>query len=99
EVLVGLNVLDSSDAVNDNDGDGSSNLDEYLAGTQIDNASSVPELPSTPDSGGQDIYAVELNWSAPNTREDGSALSQGDIKSYKIYRGASSGNMVLLITV
>lgn len=99
EVLVGLNVLDSSDALNDNDGDGSSNLDEYLAGTQIDNASSVPELPSTPDSGGQDIYAVQLNWSAPNTREDGSVLSQGDIKSYKIYRGASSGNMVLLITV
>ncbi len=88
EVLVGLNALDLSDAALDKDGDGFSNVDEYLAGTQIDNAESFPE-----------IGAIRLNWEAPRTREDGSALAFSDIHSYKIYGAASGEEMALILSV
>ena len=54
EIANGLDPLDASDAQLDADGDGLSNLEEYLSGSDPNDPNS-PALPSPPDSDGDSV--------------------------------------------
>jgi hypothetical protein len=41
--------------------------------------------------------SLDLNWAAPTTRADGSALSLSEINGYVVYIGTSSDNMQMLV--
>lgn len=43
-------------------------------------------------SGQTEKGSIELQWTAPSTRADGTPLSLADISGYRIYYGASAGN-------
>lgn len=62
EVANNLNPLNNSDAQQDNDNDGSSNLVEFQLGTDPNNANSAPDAPKVPesDSGGGSMTLVFL---------------------------------------
>ena len=60
EIANNLNPLNNGDALQDNDNDGSTNLAEFLAGTNPNDANSVPIAPVAPEpaSGGGSIAFV-----------------------------------------
>lgn len=58
ETANNLNPLDASDAQQDTDNDGSSNIVEFEAGTDPNNPNSAPAIPETSDGGG----SMGLSW-------------------------------------
>jgi hypothetical protein len=89
ETQFNLNPLDAADASRDDDGDSASNLAEYQGGSDPRNANSRP---AATDS-------VELQWTPPTTRTNGSALGMIDIGGYKIYYGTSRGQYSQVVTI
>ena len=64
EIANELNPLDATDAIGDLDGDGLSNLDEYLAGTEINN----PDTDGDTYNDSQDFFPLDPNqWESPGT--------------------------------
>ena len=70
EVANGLDPLDASDAALDDDQDGASNLEEYLAGTEIDNA-------DTDGDGMTDGYEINAGLN-PNSGADATSDQDSD---------------------
>jgi hypothetical protein len=58
ETANNLNPLDGSDAQQDTDNDGSSNITEFEAGTDPNDPNSTPETPETSSGGG----SLALSW-------------------------------------
>ncbi|MFQ3190991.1 MAG: hypothetical protein ACI936_002127, partial [Paraglaciecola sp.] len=58
ETANNLNPLDASDAQQDTDNDGSTNIVEFEAGTDPNDANSMPVIPETNDGGG----SIGLSW-------------------------------------
>ena len=71
EVSYGLNPL-AGDASADADNDGATNLEEFTAGTEANDATSIPGT------------GPLITWSAPTQRIDGSELSESDIDRYEV---------------
>lgn len=87
ELAYGLDMLSGADASLDLDGDGLTNLEEYQAGSAPNVAPSIPTGPVE--------RQVTLSWDIPTQRQDGSLLSQSDIKGYNIYTGTSPSELSL----
>jgi DNA-binding beta-propeller fold protein YncE len=60
EIQYGLDPLDESDASGDLDGDGISNVDEYLAGTDPTNAAPNPPVLSSPTNGQSSVLLTPV---------------------------------------
>lgn len=82
ELIYGLDPNDPSDANLDPDGDGLTNVEEYLSDTDP----TVVDAPAyvEPDEPEQEGYSVTLSWTPPATRENGEPLSPNDIAYYEI---------------
>ena len=84
EAFYNLDPANSMDAISDNDGDLASNLDEYLAGTDPNDAQSTPEL--TPPQAPINIQATDgdekitVSWDAVT-----------DATSYTLFWSTTSG--------
>jgi hypothetical protein len=70
------------------DGKASTNLAAFAI-TTVSAAASTNTTTTTTSS-------AVLSWVAPPTRTDGSALSLSEIAGYRVYRGTSASNLVLL---
>lgn len=77
EISYGLDPNDASDADMDLDGDGLSNVDEFVVGSD---PSVVGEDIVSPEPG----TSVTLSWTPPTTRENGAPLESGDIAYYEV---------------
>lgn len=82
ELAYGLDPNDPSDANLDPDGDGFTNVEEYVGGTEpiVDEPPEYVE----PDEPEQPGYTVTLSWTPPTTRENGEALPSDEIAYYEI---------------
>ncbi|MBZ0220469.1 MAG: fibronectin type III domain-containing protein [Candidatus Methylomirabilis sp.] len=50
-------------------------------------------------SGEEPFRSVEVAWDPPDTRQNGTALSSGEIGGYRVHYGAESGNYDTIIDV
>lgn len=85
EIRYGLDPYDPSDGNLDPDGDGLTNVEEYLSNTDPTVADAPgyeePDEPPEPDQPG---YSVTVSWTPPTTRENGEPLPAGEIAYYEL---------------
>jgi len=92
ELSYGLNPTYGADALLDLDGDGYTNLDEFLAGTDPESSTDFPVIiPPT--------YTVQIEWKLPTTREDGSRLGEDERAGYAVHYGRTADNMSIEVPV
>ena len=78
--VLGLAVLLSACAPPDSSTPSTGNSASSPSSTPSTGSSDTPTTPTVPAS-----YKVQLNWTAPSTRADGTALSLSDLSGYRIY--------------
>lgn len=85
EISYGLDPNNAADADFDLDGDGISNINEFLTGSDpsVSGSDSVVPPPD-PDAGPGGDGSVTLSWSPPTARENGERLELSDIASYEV---------------
>ncbi len=82
EERYGLNPFDPADAFEDLDGDGASNLEEYLAGTDPTKASSTPGITDLDGDGLPDWWEEKYGIDDPNGDPDRDGLTNAEEYGY-----------------